>query len=86
MSSAVFAVAGPGADRTAMIHEMTTSTTVIAIDCHRKMVSENGITPVIGSSAFGRLAALACSCAADDDRPMAQVAPSPRYAAPAAAR
>jgi hypothetical protein len=61
-----------------MITETTRSTAVMTIDCHRKIVSENGMTPVIGSSVFGRLPALACNCADDDDNPIAHVAPSPR--------
>src|SRR5438445_13782574 len=77
---------GPGADQTAMMTETTRSTAVITIDCHRKIVSENGMTPVMGNRLLGRLAAFACSCAADDDSPIAQVAPSPKYAAAAAAR
>src|ERR1700730_5323534 len=78
MASAVTAVAGPGADDIAMMTEITKSTAVITIDCHRKIVSENGRTPVIVSSGFGNVSALACNCAADDDSPIAQVAPSPR--------
>ena len=50
----------------------------MTMDCQRKIVSVNGITPVIGSSVLGRLAALAWSWAADELRPRAQVAPSPR--------
>jgi hypothetical protein len=38
---------------------------VIKTDCHKKIVSENGMTPEIESRLLGRLAALACSCAAD---------------------
>src|SRR5262245_57424698 len=86
MASAVIAVSFPGADQMAMTTETTSSDTVTTTDCHRKIVSENGITPVIVSSALGRLAGFACSCAADEDSPIAQVAPSPRYAAAAAAR
>src|SRR5262245_26053426 len=78
IASAVTALPGPGADHTAMTTEIASSTAVITIDCQRKIVSENGMTPVIGSRLLGRLAALACNCAADDDRPIAQVAPSPR--------
>ena len=47
-------------------------------DCQRKIVSENGMTPVICSSDLGKLAAFACSCAADELSPSAQVAPRPR--------
>src|SRR5262249_20121697 len=86
MASAVTAVLGPGADQSAMTTEITSSAAVITTDCHKKNVSENGITPVMGNSDFGRLAAFACNCAADEDSPIAQVAPSPRYAAAAAAR
>jgi len=78
IASAVTAVLGPGADQIAMATETTSSTAVIKTDCHRKIVSENGMTPEIESRLLGRLAALACSCAADEDNPMAQVAPSPR--------
>jgi hypothetical protein len=76
--SAVIAVLGPGADQTAMMIEITSSTATITNDCHMKIVSVKGITPVIGSRLLGRLAALACSSAADEDRPIAQVAPSPK--------
>ena len=69
-----------------MIVETTSSTRPIVIDCHRKMVSLNGSTPVICSNGSGRLAGLACNCAADELSPSAQVAPSPRYAAAPAAR
>src|SRR5581483_2630817 len=73
MASAVTAVLGPGADQTATTTEITRSAKVITTDCHRKMVSENGMTPVIGSSVFGRLAAFACNCAADEESPIAHV-------------
>ena len=36
------------------------------------------MTPVISSSDLGRLAGFACSCAAEELSPSAQVAPSPR--------
>ncbi len=58
--------------------DTTSRTAVTTIDCQRKIVSEKGITPVIGSSAFGKLAGFACSCAAEEESPIAQVAPSPR--------
>ncbi len=61
-------------------------TAVSAADCHVKIVSLNGITPVIASSGFGMLAGFACNCAADEDKPIAHDAPSPRYAAAPAAR
>ena len=78
IASAVTAVLGPGADQIAITIDTTRSTAVITIDCQRKIVSENGMTPVMDKRAFGRLAAFACSCAADEDNPIAQVAPSPR--------
>jgi hypothetical protein len=56
------------------------------MDCHRKIVSVNGITPVTWTRPGGMLAGFACSCAADDDKPIAQTAPNPRYAAAPAAR
>ena len=68
----------PGADQIAITTETTSKAAVTAIDCHRKIVSENGITPVIGSSDLGRLAGFACNCAAEEESPIAQVAPSPR--------
>src|SRR5262245_54167034 len=78
IASAVTAVLGPGADQIAMTTEIARRTAVTATDCQRKIVSENGMTPVMGNRLLGRLAALACNCAAEDDRPIAQVAPSPR--------
>ena len=78
MASAVTAVLGPGADQIAITTDTTRSTAVISTDCQRKIVSENGMTPEMVSRFLGRLAALAWSCAADDDNHMAQVAPSPR--------
>ena len=67
IASAVTAVSGPGADQTAITTETTRRETVITADCHRKIVSENGMTPVIGRRLFGRLAAFAWSCAAEED-------------------
>ncbi|CAM5607371.1 hypothetical protein RLIN73S_01754 [Rhodanobacter lindaniclasticus] len=50
------------------------------------MVWLKGSTPVIASNPGGMLAGFACNCAADEDCPIAQIAPSPRYAAAPAAR
>src|ERR1700685_4121132 len=61
---------GPGADHQAMRAETTIKIAVSAIDCQRKIVSVNGMTPVIASKVFGMLAGLACNCAADDDKPI----------------
>ncbi|MNC80401.1 hypothetical protein D3C75_1331810 [compost metagenome] len=61
-----------------MISEMTIKASNMAPDCQRKIVCVNGITPVIDRIDGGRLAGLACNCAADDDRPRAHTAPSPR--------
>jgi hypothetical protein len=69
-----------------MTPETIRRTAVITTDCQRKIVSEKGITPVMGKRVFGRLAAFACSCAADEESPIAHVAPSPKYAAAAPAR
>src|SRR5262249_27870393 len=77
-ASAVTAVLGPGDDQIATATETARSTTVITTDCHRKIVSENGITPLIDNRLLGKLAALACNWAADEDSPMAHVAPRPR--------
>src|ERR1700754_352267 len=54
-------------------------------DCHRKIVCENGNTPVMANSPGGMLAGLACNWAADELRPSAHTAPRPRYAAAPAA-
>ncbi|MNT90014.1 hypothetical protein D3C72_2308420 [compost metagenome] len=61
-----------------MISEMTIRASSITPDCHRKIVCVKGITPVIDRIEGGRLAGLACNCAADDDRPNAHTAPRPR--------
>lgn len=77
-SRAVRAASPPGA----VIHATSSDTliriAVSAIDCHRKIVCENGSTPVISTSPGGMLAGLACSCAAEDDSPIAHTAPRPR--------
>jgi hypothetical protein len=39
--------------------DTTISTMTISRDCHRKIVCENGMTPVISSSGRGKLDALA---------------------------
>ncbi len=77
-SAARRACAPRGADHHAISIDTPINTVVSTIDCHRKIVSPNGITPVIFSSAGGRLAAFACSCAADEERPIAHDAPRPR--------
>lgn len=77
-SSAVRALPAAGAVSQAISSETRISTEVSAIDCHRKMVSVNGRTPVISTSPGGMLAGLACSCAADELRPIAHTAPRPR--------
>jgi hypothetical protein len=74
----VIAVASDGADRRASTMEMKIRTSTITSDCQRKIVSENGMTPVICSSDLGKLDGLACSSAADEPIPSAQVAPRPR--------
>ena len=76
--SAVTARAPEGVDSRQIRTETTISTAAMAIDCHRKMVWLNGSTPVMASTGLGRLAGLACSCAAEEVRPIAQVAPRPR--------
>src|SRR5690606_695894 len=85
-SPAVRAASPVGAVSQATTSDMAIRIAVSTIDCHRKMVSVNGSTPVISTSPGGMLAGLACSCAAEDDSPIAHTAPSPRYAAAPAAR
>src|SRR5260370_1566635 len=70
---AVIALLSEGADRCDSTIEMTNRTANIRSDCHRKIVCVNGMTPVMSMTGFGRLAALACSWAADELRPNAQV-------------
>ena len=69
-----------------MISDTTISASNSTPDCHKKIVSVNGIMPVIDRIDGGKLAGLACNCAADDDSPSAHTAPRPRYAAAPAAR
>src|SRR6202030_2805735 len=83
---AVTALASEGAARSTSGTVTNSNNAATAADCHRKIVCENGITPVMSSSGFGRLAGLACNCAADELRPSAQVAPRPRQPAAPAAR
>ena len=75
---AVTALLSEGADRCDSTIEITSRTAAISRDCHRKIVCENGMTPVMSRSGLGRLPGLACNCAAEELRPSAQVAPSPR--------
>lgn len=58
----------------------------VSSDCHAKMVVPKSRTPVIFSSAGGSEAAVACSCAADDDSPSAHTAPRPMKAVAPSAR
>ena len=58
----------------------------IVSDCQVRMVSPKSRTPVIFSRSGGSDSAVACSCAAEEDRPSAQTAPSPMYAAAPIAR
>ena len=83
---AVTARAWPGAVRHATQMLTLARTVAMTSDCHRKIVSLNGMTPVTFNSAGGMLPAFACSCAADDDRPSAQTEPVPRQQAAPAAR
>ncbi len=77
-SRAVRAFASDGAVNQQISSDAAISTAVSTIDCHRKIVWLKGNTPVIASSPGGMLPGLACNCAADEDRPIAQIAPSPR--------
>lgn len=85
-SLAVRAAAPCGAVSQATQIDTTISPAVSAMDCQRKIVWVKGITPVMASNPGGIDAGFACNCAADDDSPIAQTAPSPRYAAAPAAR
>src|SRR4249919_397817 len=67
-----------GAVHHAIATDTAINTLVSAIDCHRKIVCENGNTPVIASNAGGMLAGLACNCAAEELNPIAHTAPRPR--------
>ena len=78
IACAVTAFCSEGAESCATTIDMTIRTTMITRDCQRKIVSENGMTPVICNSGLGRLAGFACSWAADELKPSAQVAPTPR--------
>ena len=60
--------------------------TRVSSDCQVKMVVPKSRTPVIFSRAGGSDAAVACSCAAEDDSPSAQTAPRPMNAAAPSAR
>jgi len=77
-SGAPRAASSVGAVHQAMATDTAISTPVSTSDCHRKIVWENGITPVIASKAGGMLAGFACSCAADELNPIAHTAPRPR--------
>src|SRR5678815_1139674 len=66
MSCAVTALFPIGADDQAVATEMINSTTNMAIDCHKKIVSVNGMMPTILNSAGGSDAGFACNCAAED--------------------
>ena len=50
-----------------MISETMINASNSTPDCQRKIVWVKGITPVIDRIEGGRLAGLACNCAADDD-------------------
>ncbi len=76
--SAVTACTRAGAESHATAVETAIRMPQSSIDCQRKMVSVKGMTPVIARSGLGMLAAFDCSCAADELKPSAQVAPSPR--------
>jgi hypothetical protein len=77
-ASTVRAALPVGAVSQQISSETRISTAVSTIDCHRKIVSVNGSTPVISSRPGGIEAGLACSCAAEELRPIAQTAPRPR--------
>ena len=54
--------------------------------CQRKSVCVSGISPLMLNNDGGIEDLVAISIAAEEDNPIAHTAPSPRYAAPPAAR
>jgi hypothetical protein len=75
-----------GADKYAIATETTIRTAVVAMLCDKKSVCVRGISPLIAKSDGGIDDLVAISIAADDESPMAQTAPRPRYAAAPPAR
>ena len=59
---------------------------VVAMLCQRNRVCVSGINPLMVNSVGGMADLVAISMAAEDDSPIAQTAPRPRYAAAPAAR
>ena len=78
MSSAVRIALPCGAEAHAITTLRAIRTAAITSDCQVRIVAPKSSTPVISSSSGGSDAGVACSCAADDDRPSAHTAPRPR--------
>ena len=85
-SSAVRIAAPCGAEAHAIATLSTIRTAAMVSDCQVRIVAPKSSTPVISSSSGGSDAGVACSWAAEDERPSAQTAPRPRYAAAPSAR
>ena len=86
-SSVAVRMASPlGAERCAITVVRAIRMAHVSSDCQVKMVLPKSRTPVTSSRAGGSDAAVACSCAAEDDKPRAQTAPRPMNAAAPSAR
>ena len=86
MASAVTAVSGPGADPDGNGHRNYKKDRGDHHGLPKKNRLREGDDASNWQRLLGRLAAFACSCAADEESPIAHVAPRPKYAAAAAAR
>ena len=73
-------------DAYAISTDSTIRMTVVAMLCHKKSVWVSGIRPLMLNSHGGMADLVAISMAAEEERPIAQTAPRPRYAAAPAAR
>jgi hypothetical protein len=75
-----------GAEKCAITVVRAIRMTRVRRDCQVKIVVPKSRIPVIFSRAGGSEAAVACSCAAEEDSPRAQTAPRPMKAAAPRAR
>ena len=86
MSSAVRIDSPWGAENHEIATVSTISIAAMVSDCQVRMVSPKSSTPVILSRSGGSDSGVAWSWAAEDERPSAQTAPRPMYAAAPSAR
>ncbi len=77
-SVAVFSLPGGGAVKRQMVAEISITSAMTTPFCQVRMVCENPMTPVIGMSEGGMLAALAWSWAAEEVMPRVKPQPRPR--------